>query len=340
MRDFLLLVHPDMGGSLPAEVIGMNSSSLMELNAYVDRLESTSLGDAPFVARNLQFFTPVITRNNDTVPGSIRPFDVLLESVPPGADLLVKRDLFDRLLSRLKEASKFVPTIHHGSRETRDIQSILSKHSPNQHSINSQLSALWRIENERDQITKSLYDSPKRDRFDSIAFREYKAMLLHNKMVRRHLRLSAKSKRHRILGSVEEFVYNSLPEYSIEESPEIDHSRDKLKLISSGYHPDLVFFRPHLTSEQKLIGIRNVCGDFLSKNEDVWLLENVWEAMRRSKKPSVPIVLSDKWCASHEGGYIEAPFDFDLSKLVDFLEDHLEPVRESRKRLIDNFTAV
>jgi hypothetical protein len=340
MREFIRLVHPDLGGNLPAEVISMNLNSLMELNAYVDRLESASLKDTPFVARNLQFFTPVITRKHDIVRDSIRPFEVLLESISPGADLFDKRALSDRLLSRLQEASKFEPTILHGSRETREVQSILSTNSSKQGSMKTRLSSIWRNEKERDQITQSLYETPDRDQFDSIAFREYKSMLLHNKIVRTYSRLSNRGKRERRLASIQTNVYNSLSGAPMEESSSFDYTQGKLKLISSGYHPDLVFFRPHLTPDQKTIGMRNVCGEFLSTNEDVWLLENVWEAMRRSKKPSVPIVLSDTWAASHEGGFIEVPYDFKLSNLVDFLEDNLETIREARKQLLDNFTAV
>jgi len=113
----------------------------------------------------------------------------------------------------------------------------------------------------------------------------------------------------------------------------------KMKLILSGYHPDLVFFRPHLSDDQRNIGLAHVCGENLETESQVWLLENVWDAMRKTSTPSVPLVLSDKWDASLDGGYIEVPFDFNLNDLVDFLEDNLEPVRIARKNLLGKFSA-
>jgi hypothetical protein len=120
------------------------------------------------------------------------------------------------------------------------------------------------------------------------------------------------------------------------------HSNDdmKLRLVRTGFHPDLVFFDPSLSEDERREGIENVCGLSLEKEEDVWLLENLWKAVRSYRPPPVPIVLSHGWKTSMDGGFIEIPCNFSPDELANFLEDNLESVRERRKELIDSFIPV
>jgi hypothetical protein len=114
----------------------------------------------------------------------------------------------------------------------------------------------------------------------------------------------------------------------------------KIRVIESGFHPDLVFFAPDLSNEEREEGIGRVCGVNLIKESDSWLLENVWKAVRKDRTPSVPIVLSHSFQANTEGGCLEIPYDFDLEKLCDFLEDNLELVRDARRQLLADFKPV
>jgi hypothetical protein len=339
MREFLRLVHPDVSSGQCSEAREANSNSLKELNAFLDRLSSTTKVKSPFVSRSIQFFTPIRKRDGTLIDGSARPFDVTLPSIPPDADLFEKRALFEQLLQTLKQATDFVPSILRSAQESRRIHNILSSSpAPDRSNPRDKLNLIWRDEVERNQIRDSIYAS----REDDVSLREYRAILEHNKLVQRYSKISHAKKRQKKLKTIPDTVFARLVDVPIKTpsertSDEVDDI--KMKLILSGYHPDLVFFRPHLSDGQRNIGLAHVCGENLETESQVWLLENVWDAMRKTSTPSVPLVLSDKWDASLDGAYIEVPFDFNLNDLVDFLEDNLEPVRIARKNLLGKFSA-
>ena len=342
MREFYRLVHPDMSSGMPSEAITTNSNSLMELNAYLDRLLSATTRDSPFVARTISFYVPVVKKDGSLLNSSIRPFSVTLESIPPDADSIDTNEISEGLLRQLQAASRYIPTIQHTNKEYQHVDKILSNSSSDDPtSVRSKLAAIWYKEHEQNRVYESIYDTGNdSSKIDYVSLREYKAMLAHNKLVRKYSRIENPRKRAEKLNSIETTVSSQIGEPLIADPPPSDNKSKKLNLIKSGYHPDLVFFRPHLSKQQRQIGIQNVCGEFLSDDQDIWLLENVWYAMRKAKKPPVPLVLSDSWKASTDGGYIEVPYDFQLGQLADFLEDNLESVRQARKDLLDNFTAV
>ncbi len=341
MKEFYRMVHPDLGHGFPSEAVSKNTASLMELNSYVDRLTSTTGKDSPFVARNIQFFTPVMRKDGSTVPSSTRPFWVELKSIPPDADLIERSELSEILLEQLKEATAYIPMIPYQNREHRQIDNILSSSSRSKsQSVRAKLTKLWYEEHERNQIDKSIYETDS-TAADEISLGEYRTMLAHNKLVKNFSRIRNPSKRKEKLQSIESRVAEDLTDVAVcNDRMDTEANVQKTRLIQSGFHPDLVFFRPHLAPDNRIFGVRNVCGEFLSSDQDVWLLENIWDAMRTGRKPSVPLVLSDTWRASLDGGYIEVPFDFKLADLVDFLEDHLESVRQARKNLLDSFIPV
>ena len=336
VRGFYKRVHPDLMHGYTPEAIECNARSLKELNAYIDRLESVEVISGPYVSRSLQFFQPVLNRHGRIVERILRPSLLLLASIPPSADMLVKEDLSVGLIREIEEIMQQDKRFSNKSAETVKIEPIIKAAAPRTHAeVRAGLTSIWRSESLADDIRQSLFDSD-RDRVEDA--RNYRAMLAYNKMVRSHAKLkNARTRAKRMkeaVASAEEILTSSPLSHLTEESS------TKLKIIESGFHPDLVFMSPELDENQREEGIAHICGVNLSREEDSWLLENIWKAVRREKPPPVPIVLMSDYLASTDGGYLGIPFNFELSALCDFLEDNLEPVREARKDLLRNFMPV
>jgi hypothetical protein len=165
-------------------------------------------------------------------------------------------------------------------------------------------------------------------------------MLMHNKLVSKYTKIKNTRIRNKRLARVGEEVDEALAPQLHEDSTVTSESIGdvKVRLVETGFHPDLVFFNPSLSETEREVGIEHICGFGLEKEEDIWLLENLWRAVRWFRPPPVPIVLSHSWKADE--GYLEIPFDFTLPQLTDFLEDNLETVRNRRKELLDSFIPI
>ena len=343
IRQFYRLVHPDLMAGCPQEAVACNSKSLQELNAYIDRLESFDSVKAPFAGRTIQFFRPMVNRKGSVIPGSLKPCSVSLPSISPSADMLEKESLSVELIRQVERAMENEALFSSKSQEGQKIEPIISG-SPSSSSVRSELRKVWDQEARDDSIKESIYGAID-DRMSQ--YREYQSINIYNKLFKKVSKIKNAKRRAKRIGELEAKVEEALKEKQISSSIDmVDVSENepdtetKIRIIESGFHPDLVFFDRALTDEEREEGISRVCGVNLESDSDSWLLENVWKAVRRDRKPPVPIVLSHHFSANKDGGYVEIPFDFTLTDLVDFLEDNLESVREARKQLLASFTAV
>jgi hypothetical protein len=341
IRRFYRLVHPDLMAGSAQEAVACNSKALQELNSYIDRLESSDNVKAPFVGRTINLFKPMINRKGEIIRASLRPCSVTLPSISPGADMLEKENLSVDLIRQIEAAMGREELFSSKSSETQEIEPIV-RSSPSNRSARSELQKVWKNEALRSEIKDSIYSSID-ERMSQ--YREYQSIQIYNKLFKKYSKMKNAKRRAKRMSSIESEVEDALKHKNISSSLDaVDTSPDaeiKIRIIESGFHPDLVFFASDLTEDQKETGIGQVCGVNLTSEADSWLLENVWRAVRKDRSPPVPIVLTTSgFKADVQGGFLEIPFDFLLSDLVDFLEDNLEDVREARKQLLANFIAV
>ena len=219
------------------------------------------------------------------------------------------------------------------------IEPIISNMSSNI-SARSELAKIWEKEAFDESIHSAIFNAVDQRIND---FREYKSILIHNKLMRNHLRIKNKKRRDRKISNIEEETNEKLKEIQIAsslEGLEPDLNERKIKIIEAGFHPDLVFFDPSLTDSEREQGIARVCGINLSEESELWLLENIWKVVRSDKTPPVPVVLGREYASDVSGGFVKIPFDFALNDLVDYLEETLENVRDARRHLLAVCVAV
>lgn len=325
IRGFYKLVHPDLLVGSAQEAIECNARSLQEMNAYIDRLESTESVPAPFVARILQFFKPPINRNGEILHGSLRICQVNLSSIPPSADILDKEEISVRLIRDIEKLLEYQPMFSSKLEEQELIEPILARPSKSE-TVRSELDKIWEREALVQEMKSSIFGSID----DHLSQRrEYSSIIIYNKLVRKYSKIKNKKKREGKLENLEAEVKLKLdenPQWSsldFLDTRDNANDREKIKVIEAGFHPDLVFFEPSLTDFEREEGISRVCGVNLSADSDLWLLENIWKAVRLDKQPAVPIVLGREFVSEDSSGYIRIPYNFILADLVDFLEMHL-----------------
>ncbi|CAK0842274.1 unnamed protein product, partial [Prorocentrum cordatum] len=118
----------------------------------------------------------------------------------------------------------------------------------------------------------------------------------------------------------------------VEREEERDEQAAMVRVLQSGFHPDLVFVAPGVGGDRRREAIRRVCGMNLESDADFWLLENLWKAMR-GDPPPVPLVVGDAGYRAHAAaGFLEVPWDFTVPGLCDLLEEHLDDVRAGLRR--------
>lgn len=331
-----------MGGN-PTEAIECNARSLQELNAYIDRLESPESVAAPFVSRTVQFFKPFVNRKGETVRESLKLCPVTLFSIPPSADLLEREEIATQLIRGIEQLMEYKPMISSQSSEQQLIQPIINRKEKTL-TVRSELDKIWEREALNEDLKSSIFGAIDKRLNDR---KEYSTILIYNKLMRKYAKLKNKRRRAKRLAGIEDEVNVKLKEKSIPSSLDSletqssgENERVKVNIIEAGFHPDLVFFDPSLLDSEREEGISRICGINLSTESDLWLLENIWKVVRVEKQPSVPVVLGRDYDASRSGGFLRIPFNFILSELVDFLEDNLENIRESRRQLLADFVPV
>ena len=325
---FYKRVHPDLLSGYPSEAVECNLRSLKELNSYIDRVESAEVVPGPFVARSLQFFQPIYNRNGMAVSRALRPTQISLASIPPSADILTKEELSILLIRDIERSMETERLFSNRSSESKDIsKSIHNSSLKGGALVRANLVEIWRKEKIEADVKNAIWENDK-----ASDLLQYKAILSYNKEMKRISKLkNLKSRSERISEAVKlsENILNT-QNLTIHDNTYITAKR----VIESGFHPDLIFFDPSLNNEERMFGLDHVSGTNLNLDEDIWLLENIWKLVRKEK--SVPVVLGKKFQANLQGGYLEIPFDFSLVRLVDFLEDNLESVRNARIELIEN----
>lgn len=340
IRGFYRRVHPDLMQGCSSVAVECNSRALKDLNAYIDRLESSEIITAPFCRRTINFFSKMSNRRGEIIEGSLKPFPVVLESIPPSADILEKEEISVRLVRAIEKGMDPTGLFSSNSPEGERIEPIISQKMGTD--ARGQLNKIWNEEALRDQIRSHLFESID-ERMERA--KNYQSIIIYNKLVKKYSKLKNTKRRLKRLEGVASEVEAALKEesaLSIIDQVLTNDSDDetKVKVIESGFHPDLVFFDPELSELEREEGVARICGISLDIESDQWLLENIWKVVRLERIPAVPVVLSRKFEADLKGGFIYIPFDFELNPLVDFLEENLESVRVARKSLIDSFVPI
>lgn len=351
LKTFFKQVHPDLLSHAPVEARSANTRAVQELNAYIDRLESPDPETYPTVARELRFFKRAVSRCGKPLP-TMRPCSVSLPSIAPGADFFEKESIAVRVIATLEKAIAEDATLFSKKPDhIRKVEPIIS--SPTD-SARKSLNDLWQEETKELQIKLALFESDDLQTARREAAKRFAYQTQISRLSRKYSSIKNPRVRNMKLSMIQEkakktvldkFGPDKLKPYAeemevqvacknkLDFEPGVDRTRDKARVIESGYHPDLVFFAPDLNEAERATGIKKVCGIGLSKEEDLWLLENVWKVMR-SGDPAVPIVLGRSYSVTLGQGFITIPFDFVNEALVDFLEEHLDTVRLERAKLI------
>ena len=295
---FYKRVHPDLMVGKSLEAIECNERSLKELNSYIDRLENNAppiFNEGPFVARSLPFFQPRFNNAGVVIKNSLRPCIVNLPSIPPHAGAHVLEDISVQLIHEIEKVM-LQKDLNHLPAVGKHLSQVLSDVSSK--GLQGRLSSLWERERVESYILE--YDA-ERER------RNYERILQYNRT-----------------GTMDEITGNI----------SVDRMIDKqtVEVIKTGYHPDLLFYSPTISEDDREVGVSRLCGTHLVLDADKWLLENV---LRTVYEMHVPIVLTKgSLIANLECGYFEINIDFELNELVIFLQDNLQTVKDARDLLI------
>ncbi len=347
LRPFYRTVHPDLLHGYTIEVVTVNDKSLKELNAYVDRIECPEVVASPFVGRKLQFFMPMLNKKKEPLPGLTRPISLDLPTVGPSADMVEKEEAAVMLVHNVEvcmnvEDVRFSWKSSPAVSEVEPIIRSSSKLARGTLDVRKSLDRIWKQEVQDAASRNAIYNIS--DQSDPKFF-EYKSIRLHNKLLAKYSKLKNARKRADRISNIPSQV-SSLMSGLLPKTNSVTNCHDstvsrKLRVIESGFHPDLVFVSPDLSEQDREEGIARVCGMNLELDSDIWLLENLWKAVRSSQYPPVPVVISKEYSAVVAGGYLCIPYDFVLEPdLVSFLEENLDLVRSVRKQLLDAFVAV
>ncbi|KAF4692846.1 hypothetical protein FOZ60_012540 [Perkinsus olseni] len=334
LRPFYLTVHPDITSTnMPSEAASVNAKALQEVNAYVEALASTP--SHPVVARTVTFFKP---RGKEAAARSVakngrrvRPVmqcSFELSSIPPGADFSTREGLAARLVRDIEAAlvaeapSMFSSKPHKGTQ----VESLMKSGSIPTSKAGDPWKKLWDDETQERMFKMSLYDAETEEERRSRVYKEE----LFNRYLYRVARKAVKTKNEK----------RKMERLMDAERVAMDMIQRKSRVVEGGYHPDLVFYSPQLDDQAKRReGISRICGLGLEDDGDMWLLENVWRAVRAPPTP-LPLVIGTKFEALHDKGYFEIPYNFELKDLVDFLEEHMDALKESRAKLIGELYVV
>jgi len=322
LRPLYKMVHPDLTPTLGAETKLINQNSLMRLNAYVDILEDPQPSTAPFIKERLTFFRPYVSRRGVALEKA-SPIHLTLPSIPPLMDV-DDRDFIAAELIRDVENVLETPCSLISDAPDIEIPSLFEKES-----AKDTFNKVWWEETQDTMALEAIYENPK-DTQRRIAMELFRQRY-EVQFFRRANKLKTKIAKKKNLALVKErveakvkkkFANSELTPIEIEEQ-EVDQA--KRTVIENGFHPDLVFFQ-HLTKEQKQEGIQRMCGLFLKEESDIWLQRNLWKTLREDLNVALILDPQDKyeWKVGPSGPYAIIPYNFDLHRLVDLVEENLE----------------
>ena len=325
LRGFFRRIHPDLLPHTSPEARKANTAALQELNALIDNLDSEETSKNPSVGQNLQMF---ILRPN----GRLRPAQVELPPIPPEADFLEKCGIAASLQRKIESLLALIDTPVVGCHAP-----LTPKVAPLLEGSQDKWRQLLESEISREQTRQLLYEPPlsKVETYRQY-LREKLTFRLRKKYEKIKNKIVRKIKLQRLNETIDQVVNKKAPNrqpptiYSDEEDLAEGINQSFASLASKGYNPNFVFFARHLTQTQVTRGLRHLAGEGLKAEADIWLLENIFQALRDSQPP-VPVILGVKFDASSEFGFMEIPVDFNLGELASFVDDHLDEVRERRK---------
>ncbi|EPR64967.1 hypothetical protein TGGT1_268400 [Toxoplasma gondii GT1] len=365
LRFFLLCVHPDRTVDFPEEARRVNAAALSELNAYIDRLEhlltsmplassplpSSPLSD-PFLAKKLTFFVPYRTVTGRVLDGRVRPVCIQLHSIGLHPSRSEIENITENLCCSLVEAVEapggqfndfqqnpfFATAGPQGKSEDATPERLLTS----KHAGLDRLQALWDAQTDEVMFKAALYQpDEKLTRRTQLMNREFRRQ--EAALTRRALRIKNRRVRKRRLEEVaskaEEKVREKFGPDPPEPPPELAEHLRRVAVAEAGSHPDFVFFAPSLSSAQKEEAVGRICGRHLEKESHSWLLQNLLKELRRPPTP-IPLIIGTEFNACVERGLFLIPFDFDVWQLADFLEEHLDGVREGRRKLLEKLKDV
>ncbi|KEP66620.1 UNVERIFIED_CONTAM: hypothetical protein HHA_268400 [Hammondia hammondi] len=365
LRFFLLCVHPDRTVDFPEEARRVNAAALSELNAYIDRLEhlltsmplassplpSSPLSD-PFLAKKLTFFVPYRTVTGRVLDGRVRPVSIQLHSIGLHPSRSEIENITENLCCSLVEAVEapggqfnnfqknpfFAAAGPHEKTEDATPERLLTSKRAGL----DRLQALWDAQTDEVMFKAALYQpDEKLTRRTHLMNREFRRQ--EAALTRRALRIKNRRVRKRRLAEVaskaEEKVREKFGPDPPEPPPELAEHLRRVAVAEAGSHPDFVFFAPSLSSAQKEEAVGRLCGRHLEKESHRWLLQNLLKELRRPPTP-IPLIIGTEFNACVERGLFLIPFDFDVWQLADFLEEHLDAVREGRGKLLEKLKDV
>ncbi|EER08573.1 conserved hypothetical protein [Perkinsus marinus ATCC 50983] len=342
---------------LPAEAAAVNARALQEVNAYVEAL--TSSQSHPVVARTVTFFKP---RGKEVAKGGrLRPVmqcSFELGSIPPGADHPTREALAAHLVRDIETALLAESPSMFSSKPLKGTQfeSLMKSGSVPSSKKDDPWRKLWDDDTQERMFKMSLYDAETEEERRSRVYREELFNRYLYRVARKAVKTKSEKRKMARLMDAERVAMQMVDEKLRKQAPrEVDplaagddddqetpteFVQRKARVIEGGFHPDLVFYSPQLTDPTKRQeGISRICGLELDNDGDMWLLENVWRVVRAPPTP-LPLVIGTNFEALHDKGYFEIPYNFELKDLVDFLEEHMDALKESRAKLIDELYVV
>eukprot|EP00403_Amphidinium_massartii_P024851 CAMPEP_0178387294 /NCGR_PEP_ID=MMETSP0689_2-20121128/9000_1 /TAXON_ID=160604 /ORGANISM="Amphidinium massartii, Strain CS-259" /LENGTH=434 /DNA_ID=CAMNT_0020007655 /DNA_START=152 /DNA_END=1452 /DNA_ORIENTATION=+ len=339
MSDFIKQVHPDLTPQFPETARQVNQSSLGELNALIDKLEASrdlSLEDGPEAGREIPFFRSYVTRAGRELPGRVLQLRLPLPALQVGAS---EDDREFAAVRLIRDAELVIERTAGGFSDQPQVPPLFTQPGAGRCAFDK----LW-WQQTREEMLRLSMEGPSEEELRRQALVKVFAEKYEYRLLRRYTRIKNTRRRRLKLAKVESKVESLLeqrfgsealkpiPEEESEEEVLAEASKAAARLARMGFHPDLVFLVQGLDETKRREAVRRVCGMNLEKESDVWLLENLWKAMRESP-PAVPLVVAHADYRAHvDKGFVQVPYDFTVAGLCDLLEEWLDDVRDGLAR--------
>lgn len=343
MGEFIRAVHPDLTPAFPAEARRINQRSLAELNSFVDKLEvdvgALPLEAGPEVRRDLHFFRERQTRSGKPLAGRVVPLRLPVPPLPVGAEEHDREFAAARLI---RDAEMVIDAPASEISDQPEVPPLFTQKGAGRAAFDK----LWWEQTREEMLFQALHSEP-----DDALAREHEvrrvfAQKYEYQLMRRYTQIKNTRRRKRKLAMVEakaeakvEARFGSRPSAKLPEEDSLGEeaqNESRLRVLQSGFHPDLVFVAPSVSLAQRREAVQRVCGMNLASDADFWLLENLWKAMRETPPPVPLVIASDGDYKAHiEMGFVQVPCNFTVAGLCDVLEEQLDDVRAglvSRRR--------
>jgi hypothetical protein len=241
LAGFFKAVHPDvLGSKVPDEARQINTRAIQELNAYIDRLEANDVENYPTVARDIGFFKKTTGRSGRELP-ILKHCTMKLQSIPPGSDPFQKEAISIRLIRDLESLVQTQDTLFQPKPALHEtIEPIISRLGK----ARRELSDLWEQETRHERLKLALFDSDDLPSAKREAYRQYVHDKTLNKLTNQYSKIKSNKIRRAQMAKIEAKLQAEIERKCAPEQPRVyvDEVEEKARVLSSGYHPDLVFF--------------------------------------------------------------------------------------------------